>query len=118
MFVPTLSFRSAETSGNNTIKPITQQIFESRMHLSRLLVETGEEGDIELSTSLRDILHKSIDSIDKERFQVAMNLRHVDEFEVRGRWNNLDSSDVHVIEETSQTSYCRNNQRSSQDVLT
>jgi type I restriction enzyme R subunit len=62
------------------LKPITQQIFESRMHPSRLLVETGEEGDIELSTSLRDILHKSIDSLDKERFQVAMNLRHVDEF--------------------------------------
>jgi hypothetical protein len=48
MFVPTLSFRSAETKEH--IKPNAQQIFESRMHLSRLLVETGEEGDIELST--------------------------------------------------------------------
>jgi len=94
-------FFEVQKQGKDTIssKPITQQIFESRMHLSRLLVETGEEGDIELANSLRDILHKSIDSLDKERFQVAMNLRHVDEFKVRGRWNNLDSSDVHVIEE-------------------
>jgi type I restriction enzyme R subunit len=94
-------FFEVQKQGKETLtsKPITQQIFESRMHLSRLLVETGEEGDIELSTSLRDILHKSIDSLDKERFQVAMHLRHVDEFKIRGRWNNLDSSDVHVIEE-------------------
>ena len=80
-------------------KPITQQIFESRVHLSRLLTETDEEGDLELSTSLRDLLHKSITQLDKSRFQVAMNLKYVDEFSNRTRWNNLDSSDVHTLEE-------------------
>lgn len=80
-------------------KPITQQIFESRVHLSRLLIETDEEGDLELSTSLRDLLHKSITQLDKSRFQVAMNLKYVDEFSNRTRWNNLDSSDVHTLEE-------------------
>jgi type I restriction enzyme R subunit len=80
-------------------KPITQQIFESRVHLSRLLTETDEEGDIELSNSLRDLLHKSITQLDKSRFQVAMNLKYVDEFSSRTRWNNLDSSDVHILEE-------------------
>lgn len=80
-------------------KPITQQIFESRVHLSRLLTETDEEGDLELSNSLRDLLHKSITQLDKSRFQVAMNLKYVDEFSSRTRWNNLDSNDVHVLEE-------------------
>jgi type I restriction enzyme R subunit len=80
-------------------KPITQQIFESRVHLSRLLTETDEEGDIELSNSLRDLLHKSITQLDKSRFQVAMNLKYVDEFSNRTRWNNIDSNDVHVLEE-------------------
>jgi type I restriction enzyme R subunit len=80
-------------------KPITQQIFESRVHLSRLLTETDEEGDLELSNSLRDLLHKSITQLDKSRFQVAMNLKYVDEFSSRIRWNNLDSNDVHVLEE-------------------
>ncbi|MBP6754641.1 MAG: DEAD/DEAH box helicase family protein [Bacteroidia bacterium] len=80
-------------------KPITQQIFESRVHLSRLLTETDEEGDLELSNSLRDLLHKSITQLDKSRFQVAMNLKYVDEFSIRTRWNNLDSSDVHTLEE-------------------
>jgi type I restriction enzyme R subunit len=94
-------FFEVQKQGKETLtnKPITQQIFESRMHLSRLLVETGEEGDIELSHSLRDLLHKSINLLDKDRFQVAMNLRYVDEFKVRARWNNLDGNDVHVIEE-------------------
>ena len=80
-------------------KPITPQIFESRVHLSRLLTETDEEGDIELSNALRDLLHKSITQLDKSRFQVAMNLKYVDEFSSRTRWNNLDSNDVHVLEE-------------------
>ena len=75
------------------------QIFESRLHLSRLLVETGDQEDLELSNTLRDILHKAIDNLDKTRFQVAMNLKHVDEFKSRARWNNLDSNDVHIIEE-------------------
>ncbi|HEY9170441.1 MAG TPA: DEAD/DEAH box helicase family protein [Lutibacter sp.] len=80
-------------------KPITQQIFETRLHLSRLLIETDEADDVELSNTLRDILHKAVDNLDKSRFQVAMNLRYVDEFKNRARWNNIDSNDVHIIEE-------------------
>jgi type I restriction enzyme R subunit len=80
-------------------KPITQQIFETRMHLSRLLVESDEEGDLDLAVTLRDILHKTVDALDKSRFQVAMNLKYVDEFKSRSRWNTLGSNDVHVIEE-------------------
>jgi hypothetical protein len=38
-----------QKQGKETYQVIHQQIFESRMHLGRLLVETGEEGDIELS---------------------------------------------------------------------
>lgn len=94
-------FFEVEKKGKETQpgKPITQQIFESRLHLSRLLVETGDQEDLELSNTLRDILHKAIDNLDKTRFQVAMNLKHVDEFKSRARWNNLDSNDVHIIEE-------------------
>jgi type I restriction enzyme R subunit len=80
-------------------KPITQQLFEARLHLSRLLIESGEESDLELANSLRDLLHQSINQLDKSRFQVGMNLKYVNEFENRARWNNLDSNDVHLIEE-------------------
>lgn len=94
-------FFEVQKKGKETLvgKPITQQIFESRLHLSRLLVEDGSEEDIELSNSLRDILHKTIQQLDRSRFQVSMNLKQVDEFKDRARWNTLDSNDVHVIEE-------------------
>lgn len=94
-------FFEVQKKGKETLiaKPITQQIFESRLHLSRLLVEEGEEEDIELSTDLRDILHKTVQQLDRSRFQVAMNLKYVDEFNERTRWNNLDSNDAHIIEQ-------------------
>lgn len=95
------NFFEVEKDGKETLiaKPITQQIFESRLHLSRLLVEEGEDENIELANTLRDILHKSIGQLDRTRFQVSMNLKYVDEFDSRTRWNNLDSNDVHIIEE-------------------
>lgn len=81
------------------IKPITQLIFEARIQLSRLLAETGEIENLELSGSLLDMLHNAIMQLDRKRFQVDMNLRHVVEFEDRARWNNLSADDVHQIEE-------------------
>jgi type I restriction enzyme R subunit len=83
----------------NLMKPITQQIFEARLQLSRLLVETGEPENLELSASLRDMLHHAIQHLDRNRFQVDMKLKHVVEFEDRARWNNLNADDVHQIEE-------------------
>jgi len=80
-------------------KPITQQIYESRVHLSRLLQETKDEQDLELVHKLLDIVHKEITLLDKNRYQVKMNLRYVDEFMDRDRWNRLDSSDMHIVEE-------------------
>jgi type I restriction enzyme R subunit len=80
-------------------KPITQQIYESRVHLSRLLQETKDEQDLELVHKLLDIVHKEITLLDKNRYQVKMNLRYVDEFLKRDRWNRLDASDMHIIEE-------------------
>lgn len=90
---------NANGSDSTVIKPITQQIFESRVHLSRLLIEDKSEGNIELATKLLDIVHKEISNLDKNRYQVKMQLKYVDEFSSRQRWNRLDSTDVHIIEE-------------------
>ena len=78
-------FFEVQKQGKETIisKPITQQLFEARLHLSRLLVETGEEPDLELANSLRDLLHQTISKLDKSRFQVGMNLKYVHDFEIR-----------------------------------
>jgi type I restriction enzyme R subunit len=79
-------------------KPITQQIFLARLQLSRLLAETGKDENLELASSLLDILHKSIANLDPTRFQVGMHQRYVDEFKIRKRWNNLSADDLHQIE--------------------
>lgn len=69
---------------NITSKPVNQQIFESRMHLSRLLAETGE-GDAGLAVGLLDLLHAAPKQLNRSRFQVSMKLRYVHEFEERAR---------------------------------
>jgi type I restriction enzyme, R subunit len=94
-------FFDAQKKGDNTKmpKPLTQQIFESRLHLSRLLCDTRDIEDAELAKQLMDILHFEISQLDKNRFQVKMHLRYVEEFSKRERWNNLNADDVHSIEE-------------------
>ena len=84
---------------SNVIKPITQQIFETRLQLSRLLAETGEEENMKLSAELIDHLHGNIKNLDRNRFQVDMNLRYVEKFKEREIWNNLNADDVHQIVE-------------------
>ena len=89
---------NAEGLESSDVKPITQQLFESRLQLSRLLAETGNPDNIALAHELLDMLHRSIAGLNKDNFQVKMRLRYVDEFEKRERWNNLSSDDVHNIE--------------------
>lgn len=80
------------------VKPLTQQIFEARLQLSRHLADSGEEENIQLSHELLDILHNAIKNLDEKRFQVKMKRRYVDEFSTRESWNNLSSESVHKIE--------------------
>jgi type I restriction enzyme, R subunit len=81
------------------IKSISQQIFESRVLLSKLLLEEKTDEDTALANKLLDIVHKEITLLDKNRYQVKMQLRLVDEFSKRERWNNLDSTDIQAIEQ-------------------
>ena len=80
-------------------KPISQELFEARLQLSRLLAETGEEENLALSNQLLDTLHAAIAHLDTNRFEVQMQRRYVDEFQQRSRWNSLDAESVHLIEE-------------------
>jgi type I restriction enzyme R subunit len=80
-------------------KSITQELFESRLQLSRLLAETGEPENLQLSHELLDLLHDAIADLDNGRFEVNMKQRWVDEFQVRSRWNHLDAESVHLIQE-------------------
>ena len=97
------NFEFFEINKNGTdtsvLKPVTQQIFESRVKLSKLLFEEKTEDELVLANKLLDIVHNELTLLDKNRYQVKMQLRYVDEFSNRDRWNRLDSSDIHIIEE-------------------
>lgn len=79
--------------------PITQQIFNTRLAVAKLLLETGDDEDRQLALKKVDMLHAAINGLDKERFDVGMKREFVDEFENRDRWNRLDSDSIHIIEE-------------------
>lgn len=81
----------------SSVKPITQQLFLTRLGIARLLLETGEEDHILLSAELLDKLHASIAGLDKGRFDVQMKREYADEFEKRDRWNQLNEDSVHII---------------------
>ena len=52
-----------------------------------------------MATELLNGLHGQVFGLDKNRFQVKMQLKHVEEFQPRERWKNLDSVDLHIIED-------------------
>ncbi|WP_372750824.1 DEAD/DEAH box helicase family protein [Labilibaculum sp.] len=93
-------FEANPQGANGSVsKPVSQQIFESRLQVSQLLAQTGEEDNLSLAAKHLDILHKQIESLDRDRFAVQMHLRYVDEFKKRERWNNISNDDIHTIEE-------------------
>ena len=80
------------------IKPLSQQLFEARLQLSQLLVESGLDEHLQFAQEIRDVLHAAIDNLNKERFQVKMAREYVDQFAARSRWNDLSTADMHLIE--------------------
>ena len=84
---------------NKPVKPLSQQIFESRVHLSRYLKEDGSDENFVLANQMLDIVHKQIQHLEKQRTIVKMNLKEVEGFSKRDRWNNLDATDVNIIEQ-------------------
>ncbi len=83
---------------SRSAKPITQQIFTTRLSVARLLDEMGTEDEKELSSKYLDHLHGTVQGLDKTRFDVKMKREYVDEFKDRGRWDRLDEQSVHIIE--------------------
>ena len=87
-----------EGTDGNVQASLTTKIFKTRLHVARLLRETGEEEDRELSEEMIDKLHGAILALDKQRFDVNMQREYVDAFENRERWARLDEESIHIIE--------------------
>jgi len=83
----------------SNVKPLLQQIFEAKLKVSQLISDLPEKTEAE--TEIRDKylteLHKSISSLDENRFIVRKQLRFVTEYSNKSKWLNLSKGDVQEI---------------------
>jgi type I restriction enzyme R subunit len=80
-------------------KPISQRIFESKLEVSFLIGENSEatEDDKNLKVSYLDDLHHQIASLNQNRFVVRKELRLVNAYSARSKWDNLSRSSISEI---------------------
>ncbi len=90
--------------GNNPPKAggdqmsLKQKIFLKRLELAEKLKNEDEILKL-LSNKIKDDLHKTVKTMDRDNFIVRRYRESVDEFSQRDRWNNLDGDDLIKIKD-------------------
>jgi type I restriction enzyme, R subunit len=81
------------------VKSLSQQIFEGKLEVALLIRSQKEqkEQEIKLAEQYIDQLCKTVDGFDTNRFVVKKELRHVTEYRVKKRWENISKSDAQEI---------------------
>jgi len=82
-------------SGNNS-KPLMQQIFEAKLQITQLIAHLPKKIEEEelVRTLYLNELHKIVQNLDKNRFMVRKQLRYVEEYSNKNKWQELSKSDV------------------------
>ena len=82
-------------------KPLTQRIFETRLQVAGLIAqnEDATDRDQSLRTTYLDELHEAIATLDPKRIAVRKQLRYVEEFKHKDKWQNLSRGDILEIHE-------------------
>lgn len=78
------------------IKPISQRIFETKLEITYLISESSEktEDDIQVKNVFLSDLHQQIATLNQDRFIVRKELRLVNEYSNRSKWDNLTRSSM------------------------
>ena len=76
-------------------KPLSQQLFEIKLEIALELRmrEDSTDDDNQLAVRYIDELHQQIATLDHERFIVRKQLRLVNEYTHRSRWENINKGD-------------------------
>lgn len=97
-FCQNIEFFEANPEGvdGKQVKSLTQRIYEMKLDVIMGIRENenATSSDQELAEDYTTQLHKLVKRFDYNRFQVKMNLRHVLEYSVAERWENLSKGDV------------------------
>ncbi len=85
------------TTGSS--KPLLQRIFEARLQIAQLIAHLPEktEEQQEIRTEYLDLLHKLVSNLDKERFVVRKELRYVEKYSDKKRWQDLSKDNIQEI---------------------
>ena len=80
-------------------RPLMQQIFEAKLKVAQLISQADDRTDEEIEVRDRYLeeLHQVVSTLDKERFIVRKELRHVVEYSNKSRWYDLSKSDIQEI---------------------
>lgn len=78
------------------MKPISQRIFEAKLDITFLIGENIERtaDDLAIQLSFLNDLHNQIARLNQERFMVRKELRLVNEYANRLKWDNLSRSSI------------------------
>ncbi|WP_157208835.1 DEAD/DEAH box helicase family protein [Mariniflexile maritimum] len=84
---------------NSVSKTLSQQVFETKLQLITAIrnLQLATPEDDALAVNYTHQLHKAIEALDEDRFEVRKSLRFVKAFKARERWNNLTVGDVSDI---------------------
>ena len=85
------------TTGN--VKPLLQQIFETKLKVAQLITHLSNQTPEEIETrdNYLSELHKIVQHLDKERFVVRKELRYVEAYSNKSKWLNLSKGDIQEI---------------------
>ena len=77
-------------------RSLSQQLFETKLEIAIEIRSNGEstDEDQELAKAYVTELHRLIATLDQERFVVRKELRLVNEYTSRARWENISKSDA------------------------
>ncbi|MEI7525908.1 MAG: type I restriction-modification enzyme R subunit C-terminal domain-containing protein, partial [Mariniphaga sp.] len=77
-------------------RSLSQQLFETKLEIALELrsMESSTEEDLQLSNLYMDELHHLIATLDHNRFVVRKELRLVNRFTHRNRWENISKGDI------------------------
>ncbi|HKK81749.1 MAG TPA: type I restriction-modification enzyme R subunit C-terminal domain-containing protein, partial [Prolixibacteraceae bacterium] len=80
-------------------KSISRRIFEAKLDIALRLLSNNETTpeDLEVAKKYIDELHKQIAILDDNRFEVRLEMRLVNEYSKRQRWENISRTDFNDI---------------------
>ncbi|MDO8952402.1 MAG: type I restriction-modification enzyme R subunit C-terminal domain-containing protein, partial [Draconibacterium sp.] len=76
-------------------RSLSQQLFEAKLEIAMVIRSNGESNEEEqnLANNYINELHKTIAALDQQRFVVRKELRLVNEYTSRDRWENMNKGD-------------------------